>query len=820
MTGSRTGVDVQGQTTSDDAARVLVVDDQSVIRSVLRELLRKMGFEVIEARDAASAIRLIETQSFSLVTLDMVLPGTGGMEVLRRARERYDYSELPIIVISVQDEAEHIVKALSQGANDYVTKPIVPETLAARIETHLAQRRNEQLLRQTQRELEDRVRARTADLQRSNEALNQYEKMINAASDMLMFLDTDYRFLAANGACLAAFKTTREALLGRSMSEVFGESVFATDIKPKLDYSLEGVRVASLIKVALPDQGERTLDVHFDPCYDETRRITGVVVDCRDVSERQRAEDALRALAQTGMQQDATPFFQTCAASLAKTYDAPLVVIAIWRPERADLQTVAVWQGDRLGQGFSYPIAGSPCENLKDLNTYLIENDVRDTHPGFALGGKYGVRSYFGAPLRAQDGSFLGVVAILDTRVIEPNPWSRPVLGIFATRIALEVERVRVLEAIEYTSSLHRTTLESTGSGILVLDANGNIRSYNRQFVEMWSLPADLADSAIGRDDEIVECVASQLVDPEYFYDRIEQMVAQPDLETLHTLHLKDGRVYERYTRAHVHNDQVIGRVVVMRDITEQVQAEQELEQYRNNLEALVKTRTAELEAINREVASFSYSVSHDLRAPLRSIDGFSQMLLEDYGDTLDDNARVYLSRIRNASQRMGVLIDDVLLLSRLSRKELSLHQVDLSPIAQDIAHKLADSEPERDVDFHIAGSLPARADRHLARILLENLLGNAWKYTRKRKRAVIEVGMRHDGLRNVYYVSDNGVGFDMQYAEKLFQPFQRLHSVSEFEGTGIGLATVAQIVRRHGGEVAAEGKLNAGATVYFTLSE
>ena len=227
-----------------------------------------------------------------------------------------------------------------------------------------------------------------------------------------------------------------------------------------------------------------------------------------------------------------------------------------------------------------------------------------------------------------------------------------------------------------------------------------------------------------------------------------------------------------------------------------------------------------ELEEANKELEAFSYSVSHDLRAPLRSIDGFSQMLLEDYADKLDDQGRDYLKRIRAATQRMSQLINDLLTLSRISRADMYFEELNLTAMAEDIAAELKQSQPERDVEFIIEPNVKAYGDSHLLRIVLENLLRNAWKFTSKHKSAIIEFGVKeHDG-KTVYFVRDNGAGFDMAYVDKLFVPFQRLHEQDEFEGTGIGLATVQRIVHRHGGTVWGEGEVEKGATFYFTLRE
>jgi light-regulated signal transduction histidine kinase (bacteriophytochrome) len=231
-----------------------------------------------------------------------------------------------------------------------------------------------------------------------------------------------------------------------------------------------------------------------------------------------------------------------------------------------------------------------------------------------------------------------------------------------------------------------------------------------------------------------------------------------------------------------------------------------------------VHERTAQLEVANQELEAFSYSVSHDLRGPLRSIDAFSRVLIEDYEDKLDEHGRVSVRRIHAACQRMGQLIDDILNLARVSRSQLRRRPVDLSRMAEAEAEALAKAEPERKIEFTIAPDVVVEGDTGLMQIMIENLFSNAVKFSRPRAVTRIEFGMTmHDG-EPTYYVRDNGVGFDLSYAGKLFGAFQRLHTQAEFPGTGIGLATVQRIIHRHGGEIRAESRPDEGATFYFTL--
>ena len=235
-------------------------------------------------------------------------------------------------------------------------------------------------------------------------------------------------------------------------------------------------------------------------------------------------------------------------------------------------------------------------------------------------------------------------------------------------------------------------------------------------------------------------------------------------------------------------------------------------------MEQRVEQRTAALGAANKELEAFSYSVSHDLRAPLRAIDGFSLALIEDYGGTIDAGGQDSLRRVRAAAVRMGELIDALLQLSRLSRAPLERVNVDLTALAQAMAQELRDADPDRPAEFVIAPHMTANADLRLIRVVLDNLMRNAWKFTRGREPARIEVGVLPEGAGQAYFVRDNGAGFDMKYVDKLFGAFQRLHRREEFEGTGIGLATVQRIIHRHGGRAWAEGVVGQGAAFYFTL--
>ncbi len=261
-----------------------------------------------------------------------------------------------------------------------------------------------------------------------------------------------------------------------------------------------------------------------------------------------------------------------------------------------------------------------------------------------------------------------------------------------------------------------------------------------------------------------------------------------------------------------------ISRVAFVQDLTVEKAAQQQIQELNAELEKRVRERTAQLEAANKELEAFAYAVSHDLRAPLRGIDGWSLALAEDYGGQLDERALKFLDRVRSETQRMGLLIDDLLQLSRITRSEMERHEADLTAIANAVAGRLRESHPGRRIEFRIEPGLTAAADGRLLEVVLTNLLSNAVKFTGGRVDAEIEFGRRECESEPAFYVRDNGVGFDMAFANMLFAAFQRLHKKSEFPGTGIGLATVQRIIHRHGGRVWAEAMPGRGATFYFTI--
>jgi len=355
---------------------------------------------------------------------------------------------------------------------------------------------------------------------------------------------------------------------------------------------------------------------------------------------------------------------------------------------------------------------------------------------------------------------------------------------------------------------LAASVFDSVAEAVVTTDADRAILAVNAAFSKITGYSPE---ESAGKTPHIL---ASGLHDDEFYKDIWDSVARTGHWEGEILVRRKSGEIFPVWASISAVKDEdgkVVRYVDIFSDITERKRAEHELRKLNETLEKRVAERTRELEA-------FSYSVAHDLRAPVRAINGFSELVLRENADKLDAGSVDHLQRVCAASQRLGGLIDDLLELSQVSRKDLRRQEVDLASIVRQVAEELRERDPEREVILTVPAELKAKTDPYLARILLDNLLGNAWKYTGKVSPARIEFGNIEQAGETVYFVRDNGSGFDMTYADKLFEPFQRLHRSDEFEGTGIGLSMAHRIVSRHEGRIWAEAKAGVGATFFFTI--
>lgn len=398
--------------------------------------------------------------------------------------------------------------------------------------------------------------------------------------------------------------------------------------------------------------------------------------------------------------------------------------------------------------------------------------------------------------MRRSDGSFF--YAILDSVSYKSGEGTTIKCKTTVTDID---EQKRAKEEVEHIANEWQLTFNSIEDMVSIQDRNFKLLRVNKAYEEAVGMKQE---DLVGK--KCYEVVHGSACPPN----------ACPHKNTMKTRKSVTEEIFEPRLGIYLEtttspifdgNGEVTGTVHIAKNITGRKKNEEKLRQ-----------RSVELEAANKELEAFSYSVSHDLRAPLRSINGFSQAISEDYADKLDEHGRDYLQRICRASQLMGQLIDDLLHLSRATMTELNYGRINLSELAQQIEVSLRNLQPQRKVEFIIEPGISVSGDIVLMRQVMENLLGNAFKFTARVPLSRIEFGKTTSGVNDIYYIKDNGAGFDMSYSEKLFKPFQRLHSQAEYPGTGIGLALVERIIKRHGGKVWAEGEPRKGATFFFTL--
>ena len=439
-----------------------------------------------------------------------------------------------------------------------------------------------------------------------------------------------------------------------------------------------------------------------------------------------------------------------------------------------------------------------------------IEADERVAKEEIANYEKSSIGSLISVPLH-KEGRFVAGLSVQERRA---RAWSRRDVELVITvanRCWEALERSRVARDLRESEVRLRGALSIDTVGVIFWGPQGEIRDANEAFLRMSGRTRN----------ELLGLTWRELTPPEFIAaseNAWRELNHDGEMSPYEKRYYrKDGSTWWGLFAGRKLNESEMVEFVL--DVSERKEAEEEVKDLNAQLERRVAERTAELEEANRELEAFSYSVSHDLRAPLRGIDGFSRALLEDYGEKLDADARKMTQRIRAGAERMNALIEDMLAFSRTSRMDVRRTRVDLSALCEQVAEELRRARPERKVELEVEPGLTAMGDRRQLRIVLDNLLANAWKFTRGKERARVVFGSLRQNDETVFFVRDNGAGFSMEYAEKLFVPFQRLHG-REFEGSGVGLATVQRVVQKHGGRIWADSEPDEGAIFYFTLPE
>jgi len=608
------------------------------------------------------------------------------------------------------------------------------------------------------------------------------------SNDSVLLFDSQFRLCDCNERAPGAHGYGRDEFLTLTLGELR-----ATEDPVSLEERMESIRRrGDMVFESIHRRKDRsTFPIETSVRVVESDHGTYYHATVRDVTERRQAEQALRE----------------SEARLAAFFDeAPLGYQSLDGEGRflevnpAWVETLGYEREEVIGKWFGDLLAPEYVKPFRERFPLFKERGA--IHSEFAMVHKNGERRYVSFEGRighTADGAFKQTHCVL-------------------TDIT---ERRRTEEALAASEERWRRILVFTPQIGISLDHEGHIAFVNQHFLELtgWT-----QEEALGA-DWFDLCIPEQVrVAVRGVFDTVmrEQHIAGFSRHENEIL-TKDGKTrsvaWSNVVTRDAH-EAVVGVTSLGIDITERKQAEEEIRRLNAELEQRVASRTSQLEVANKELEAFAYSVSHDLRAPLRAIDGFSAMVLEDVGDKLGTDDLEHLQRVRAGAQRMAVLIDELLGLSRASRLEMHCGWVDVSSMASEVFAELAEAQPERRVEIVVTPGLRARADAVLLRAILANLLGNAWKFTRRHVTARIEVGACEEDGERAFYVRDDGAGFDPRHATHLFGAFQRMHLAAEFEGDGIGLATVQRLVTRHGGRVWARAEVEKGATFYFTLPQ
>lgn len=796
------------------AIRVLLIESQEDEYHRTRDLLAEIdgGFEIDWQTDFEGARAALAQGSYDVCLLEPRLGQSNGLDLLRDAtRTGYD---LPVIVLTGNGGRDVDLQAMRAGAAGYLPK--------ARTDASMLERSIRYALEQ--RRVVQRARHRDA----------RARALLEHVSDAIISIDEYGIIEFFNPAASRLFGYAADEVIGRNLKMVMGEPYRSAHDEYLTAYLHTGVAKlmgsARELVARHKDGHAIAIELSLSEMHGEGRRtFIGTV---RSIAERKQAEESLRtrarqhaALAEFGgralASHEPQRLLDDAVLLLAKTLDAPLADVLELLPDGRSLQltTGVGWQDGLVGAATMAASGHSLAAYVLRATAPVIIDDLAGEtrfQPARLL-LDHGVVSGASVIIRGHEQSF-GILGVYTTT---PRVFSADdvyFLAAVAALIAQGLLRHRAQAALRESEQRLQLTVDAANIGLWDWDMASGAVYYSPQ----WKAQLGYADDELENHPSLWEDRLHP-DDREAAVGRLRDALRHPSVpyEMEFRLRHRDGTYRWIYARGGVLVDATGERARMFGahvDITHRRQAEDAVRGLNAELEQRVAERTAQLEAANRELEAFSYSVSHDLRSPLRAIDGFAQALLDEYGDTMAAPAQHYLDRVRAGATRMGSLIDDLLALARVTRSEMRREDVDLSALAHEIAVDLRQRDAQRTVQFFIEPRHVVRGDPMLLRLALENLLGNAWKYTSKRAEARIAFGALMEPEERVFFIRDNGAGFDPAYTDKLFGPFQRLHGPGEFEGTGVGLATVQRIMRRHGGRVWAEGAVGEGATFFFTL--
>jgi two-component system, chemotaxis family, CheB/CheR fusion protein len=659
---------------------------------------------------------------------------------------------------------------------------------------------------------------------RVKEAYDYANDIVETVREPLIILGAGMKVITANRSFYETFRVKPEETEGRYIYDLGNGQWNIPDLRQRLQNVLSEKKSFSDYEVSIefPDIGRRTMilnareireDVsHPTPASFREKEYDGMILlAIEDITGRKKMEDAQSFLLESGWVASGEDFFKSLARYLAESLGMDYVCIDRLEGKGLAAQTVAVYFDGNFEDNVSYTLKDTPCGDVVRKTVCTFSKGVRALFPQDVILQDMRAESYVGVTLWSSAGQPIGLIAVIGRKLLGDPGLAEQMLRMVSVRAAGELERRQDEEALRAISDRYRSYIEVTGELGWTTDADGKVvedmpswRKYTAQTYK--EVEGDGWSKALHPDDlEHVFQVWEKAVREKSSYE-VEYRIRRHDGIYRHFMVRgkpvlnEDGSVREW-----------VGTCI---DITERKKTEEALKTLNRELQSTA----SELKAAYKDLESFSYAASHDLRSPLITMTGLCKIILEDYAEKLDDNGKDLLNRVSNKAKKMEGMISDLLAFSRVSTKEIQRSEFNMEALAQKLIEELKSTLGERDVKFEI-GKLPsAYGDLSMINQVLLNLLTNAIKFTQTKDRALIEVGGHAEKGENVYYVRDNGMGFDMQLTNRLFGLFQRIHSEKEIEGSGIGLVIVKNIIEKHGGRVWAEGKPDEGATFYFTL--
>jgi PAS domain S-box-containing protein len=754
--------------------QILIAEDSPTQAEQLRYTLEKYNYKVTVTKDGKEALRMAIKNKPSLVISDILMPEMNGYELCKEIKSDKSAMDIPVILLTSLSESEDVLEGIACGADDFITKPYSENYLISHIEQILANGRinkNEQ----------KRIKV---------EIVSKGKKRFITASQRQM---------------LTLLISTYEAAVQRNNELVQTQNELKTTNEHLEDLVAE--RTSKLTEeITIRKQAEE-LVIKINRVYALLSSINQAIIRIHNIEHL---------------------FKKVCQIAVDKgKFLSSWIGIRNIETKKIEISASAGLKNDLI----NLDIKQNPISTVTDSGKYFISNDIKSDN---SISGIWkqsslslGFKSFSIFPIKVF-GKVKGSFCIYSDELnffdeIEINLLDEMSGDIsFALEyVQKESERKQAEAALKISEEKFRTIFNNANDGMFLLDietrkltmcntACSKILGYTYdEFIKL-----DIADL---HPSEEVPFILGQID---------KTFGGEEDIRYNIRFKCKDNsNIIAELSQTLVTITDKKAMLIVFRDITERIKIEEELRRHREHLEELVEMRTSELQISNKKLIesnknleSFSYSVSHDLKAPLRAINGFTEMIIEDYGKNMETELKRLFSVIVDNSKKMGQLIEDLLNLSRIGRREVSFAEVNMNKIVKKTIEELKDIYKKHNIEWIIGNLPPCKGDEILLYQVYMNLLSNAVKFTRLRPKAIIKIGCKRSGRDSIYYVNDNGVGFDMKYADKIFNVFQRLHTESEFEGTGVGLAIVKQVIEKHNGEIWVESAVNTGTTFSFKI--